>query len=808
MKNPFSLSDDDLKTLLAAYTTWSKKGVENSGYAKEQEERQKSIKQTLLDKSYLAGVPDDDLVAKILEYCKTLEGPAGIRIGVPRVTEELGNIKRNLDFLIQSPEDPFDKAARILEGDYKIPVFAKAFWTPLFQAQYPDTLPNWNNKTERFLKRVGINLKTSKLTIEKKYRLISDAFVYLQRLDSSQTFFTLNHLMHYGTVIDEGVKLLNQLIGKTDYNGDVKTRYWQIAPAEKGRLWKDFRASSIAAVGYNEMDVDLTGLSKEELFDTYRKAYPTHSKGKVNIQAGQLWKFINIQPGEKLIANRGEKKLLAAGLVKSGYKFRPERKEYRHTIDVEWYKVDDTGIPIPENLKGKFGKTIVPLKPAEFLTLEGLLNGGKDDRLEKVQAWIGNLKTFVTQDGKLPYKPLLLASVLNLAEEQPGRERTFRYDELYSEFSRLLGNSGFSISESQFCQPYARMTYDSNPLQVWEPQMAQGESLDDSKCHLPSYVKETMPSARINEAVWSVFSSSEGRNITRQEILRRWPGLEWLFKKRVVPPYSIQEMARESGLEEGELGRWIRAIERKGQAVIYGPPGTGKTFVAESLARHLVGGGHGFVELVQFHPAYAYEDFVQGIRPKAREDGGLAYPVVPGRFLDFCKRAEGRQDRCVLIIDEINRANLARVFGELMYLLEYRNREVPLASGGSLRIPKNVRMIGTMNTADRSIALVDHALRRRFAFLALYSNYEVLRKYHKDNDFNVEPLINLLSKLNKEIGDRHYEVGISFFLRMDLSDQIEDIWRMEIEPYLEEYFFDQRDKTEAFRWEKVGKEIL
>ena len=332
--------------------------------------------------------------------------------------------------------------------------------------------------------------------------------------------------------------------------------------------------------------------------------------------------------------------------------------------------------------------------------------------------------------------------------------------------------------------------------------------LDDSKCHLPSYVKEAMPSARINDLVWSVFSSSQGRNETRQEILKRWPGVNWLFKNGIVPPYSIQEMARETGLEEGELSRWIRAIERKGQAVLYGPPGTGKTFIAERLAKHLIGGADGFMELVQFHPAYAYEDFVQGIRPKAREDGGLEYPVVPGRFLDFCERAEARQGRCALIIDEINRANLARVFGELMYLLEYRDREVPLASGGFLRIPQNVRMIGTMNTADRSIALVDHALRRRFAFLALYPRYEVLRKYHKENTFNVESLINLLSKLNKEIGDRHYEIGISFFLRKDLSDQIEDVWRMEIEPYLEEYFFDQPDKTDAFRWDKVGKEIL
>ncbi|MBN1814416.1 MAG: AAA family ATPase [Anaerolineae bacterium] len=284
--------------------------------------------------------------------------------------------------------------------------------------------------------------------------------------------------------------------------------------------------------------------------------------------------------------------------------------------------------------------------------------------------------------------------------------------------------------------------------------------------------------------------------------------LGWVEPPETNPEYPLASCAEDTGFEEAVLARWVRAVERKGQAIIYGPPGTGKTYVAEHLARHLVGGGDGFYDVVQFHPAYAYEDFVQGIRPKPKADGWPDYPMVPGRFLEFCEEVKNRQGRCVLIIDEINRANLARVFGELMYLLEYRNREVPLAGGGSLRIPTNVRIIGTMNTADRSIALVDHALRRRFAFLALYPNYDLLRTYHQRTGFDVEPLIAVLRRLNRQIGDRHYEVGITFFLREDLTYQIEDIWTMEIEPYLEEYFFDQQDKVDAFRWEQVGREIL
>jgi len=276
------------------------------------------------------------------------------------------------------------------------------------------------------------------------------------------------------------------------------------------------------------------------------------------------------------------------------------------------------------------------------------------------------------------------------------------------------------------------------------------------------------------------------------------------------PVYSLDDCAAATHVARKTLEGWVRAIERKKQAILYGPPGTGKTYLAEHLARHLIGGGDGFTEVVQFHPAYAYEDFVQGLRPQAAADGGLRFDRAPGRFLDFCRRARTCDGRCVLIIDEINRAHLSRVFGELMYLLEYRGREVPLAAGGRFRIPENVRLIGTMNTADRSIALVDHALRRRFAFLALHPDYDLLRRYHSSHGsgFDVEPLIRVLARLNREIGDPHYAVGITFFLLLDLPSHIEDIWRMEIEPYLEEYFFDQPDKVAAFHWPRIRDDVL
>ncbi len=308
----------------------------------------------------------------------------------------------------------------------------------------------------------------------------------------------------------------------------------------------------------------------------------------------------------------------------------------------------------------------------------------------------------------------------------------------------------------------------------------------------------TAPPHALAEAAETYDSVADGVN-----------GAETAVPQPLIP---IAQLTQNSGIPAGQWQTWIEAIGRKGQLIFYGPPGTGKTFLAEQLAAHLVGGGRGLRQLIQFHPAYSYEDFVQGLRPTVRDDGGLRYELVPGHFRRFCEQAArlDETDICVLIIDEINRANLASVFGELMYLLEYRERAMPLAVGERpFHIPRNVRIIGTMNTADRSIALVDHALRRRFAFVHLPPLYDSLIHYHQQQQtgFDLRPLISLLRRINTTIGDPHYHLGITYFLLPDLTRHLPHIWQMEIEPYLEEYFFDQPDRVDLFRWTAVAAEL-
>ncbi len=275
-------------------------------------------------------------------------------------------------------------------------------------------------------------------------------------------------------------------------------------------------------------------------------------------------------------------------------------------------------------------------------------------------------------------------------------------------------------------------------------------------------------------------------------------------------PYPLSALAADLALDEALIERWIRTLLRKQQIIFIGPPGVGKTFIARQVARHLVTETDGMWSTLQFHAAYSYEDFVQGLRPLPTASGRLVFQMLPGRFMEFCQQATTRQGPCVLILDEINRANVARVFGELLYLLEYRDQAIALASGERpFLIPQNVYLIGTMNSADRSLALIDYALRRRFAFFEVEPNYELLERVQSvaNPEFPAKALIKTIKRINKALNEPGFALGTTYFIDPELPTTLPDIWQFEVEPYLAEYFIDQPERIAAFRWDQVRHEL-
>jgi len=250
-------------------------------------------------------------------------------------------------------------------------------------------------------------------------------------------------------------------------------------------------------------------------------------------------------------------------------------------------------------------------------------------------------------------------------------------------------------------------------------------------------------------------------------------------------------------------------IEDKRQVVFYGPPGTGKTYVARHIARYLAGSDER-VTLVQFHPSYAYEDFVEGYRP-GDVAGQPQFRLAQGPLKRLAVAAQADPDHIhVLIIDEINRGNIAKVFGELYFLLEYRGERIHLQySAQPFTLPDNVWIIGTMNSADRSIALIDAALRRRFHFVPFYPTREpvagLLRRWLDCHNPEMGWVADVVDRANDRLDDDHAAIGPSHFMRPNLSREwVELIWEYSVLPYLAEQFFGEDERLRDFSLLALG----
>jgi len=267
--------------------------------------------------------------------------------------------------------------------------------------------------------------------------------------------------------------------------------------------------------------------------------------------------------------------------------------------------------------------------------------------------------------------------------------------------------------------------------------------------------------------------------------------------------------------EPQHLEEIVADLEDKKQMIFYGPPGTGKTYVAKAIAEEYERAGGG-AEIVQFHPSYSYEDFVEGFRPSLTDDGQPRFELTQGPLRRIAEEAATNPDATsVLVIDELNRGNVAKVFGELYFLLEYRDEAIQLQYGGEpFQLPKNLLFICTMNTADRSIALVDAALRRRFWFEGFFPDRPpiqgLLRRWLAAKQPGAEWVADLVDRANQHLADRDAAIGPSYFMggSAELDDErVQRIWRRAVLPYVEEQCYGETEKLAALGYDRLRSEL-
>lgn len=282
------------------------------------------------------------------------------------------------------------------------------------------------------------------------------------------------------------------------------------------------------------------------------------------------------------------------------------------------------------------------------------------------------------------------------------------------------------------------------------------------------------------------------------------------------PEYTSDDFLSEVYMSAANYEILTTLVKNKKNVILQGPPGVGKTFVAKRLAYSIIGEkNQSRVKMVQFHQSYSYEDFIMGYRPETS-----GFERREGPFYKFCKDAEMDTDNdYFFIIDEINRGNLSKIFGELFMLIENDKRDYSLNllySGEKFSVPPNVHIIGTMNTADRSLAMLDYALRRRFAFFEFVPAFEVsgFQKYRQEkNNKKLDNLIIAIEQLNAAIVDdetlgKGFRIGHSYFCT---EKDVDDMWlhaviTYEIIPLLHEYWFDEPNKVRD--WEQALHEAI
>lgn len=588
-------------------------------------------------------------------------------------------------------------------------------------------------------------------------------------------------------------------------------RIVKIAPGENAKYWEDCLQNNYICVGWEEIGDLLDFESKEAFQEKFQEIFlPKYNNNNSVVQrkAKEVWTLLELEPGDIVVANQGISRILAVGeVVDPGYSWDTTRVDHNHTLSIKW----DTSFEQEISPQQKWAFSTVDTVPADLYQQIATKKGKSVSKVIPVDEKFVQLEHSLQRKGQaILYGP-------------PGTGKTYfarRFavwwllkDQNTNRAQTVLGNL------KQFVAEERRLSISASSQRVWwlvaNPREWGWEQLFKNKKESFRYgrFQRNYPLVQPGDLVIGYQAHPDKKIVALAKItkgLNEINGgnphieIEPLLQIHNGPTY--EEMTQDEVLKNSE------PIRNRCQGTLFMLTGDESQYLFELISEKqpeidkfvTSGEGIGYITWLTFHPSYSYEDFVEGFRP-LETTSDLVLKLADGVFKRICREALAHpKQKYLVIIDEINRANLAKVLGELITLLERDKRGMQITlpqSKEPFTIPPNIYLLGTMNTADRSIKLLDVALRRRFSFIELMPDSELLAGT-VINGLQLDVLLDTLnSKIAKSEG-REKQIGHALFMSdgkpISEPEELADRFRQDVLPLLQEYCYDDYSQLEKY----------